>query len=158
MEVHGIASWDVAARWLDTVRIPVRLGVVSKSGPRVVSLWYLREDEMLWCATQQDAAILRYLTHESTVGFEVAVDAPPYRGVRGTATAVLDQTRGPEIIDRLVARYLTDKNQKLAGMLHKRRDSEVAVGLTITRITSWDFSARMVHEDSHWVLPPDAKL
>jgi len=153
MRVLGPGSFDDVARWLDTVKIPVRLGVMSKAGPQVVSLWFLREGEMLWCATHRDAAIVGYLATSTTVGFEVAVDAPPYRGVRGIATAVLDESRGPAMIDALLARNLTDKNLRLAQMLGARRDEEIAIGLTIERVTSWDFSARMVAEDPDWLVP-----
>lgn len=154
MRVDGVGSWADATRWLDAVRIPVRLGVASATGPRVVSLWYLREDETLWCATQRDAAIVTYLAATTTVGFEVAVDFPPYRGVRGTAEVVLDEARGPAMIDALAARYLTDRNRRLGDWLHQRRAGEVALGLMITRITSWDFSARMTTEDPDWLVPP----
>lgn len=157
MHVKGTGSWADAARWLDAVRIPVRLGVTSASGPRVVSLWYLREGETLWCATQRDAAIVQYVAHSTTVGFEVAVDFPPYRGVRGTAEARIDETRGPAMIDALIARYLTEKNRRLGQWLEQRRDEEVALALTITRLASWDFSARMTTEDPDWLVPPEAK-
>lgn len=154
MQVQGVGSWADAARWLDAVRIPVRLGVPSATGVSVVSLWYLREGETLWCATQRDAAIVTYLQATTTVGFEVAGDFPPYRGVRGTAEVALDEQRGPAMIDALVARYLTVRNRRLGDWLHQRRDEEVALGLTIRRITSWDFSARMTTEDPDWLLPP----
>lgn len=156
MRVNGVGSWVDAARWLDAVRIPVRIGVASAAGPRVVSLWYLREGETLWCATQRDAAILKYLAHSTTVGFEVAVDFPPYRGVRGTAEVTLDEARGPAMIDALIDRYVTEKNRRLGEWLHQRRDEEVAFGMTITRVTSWDFSPRMMAEDPDWLVPPDA--
>lgn len=154
MRVDGVGLWTDAARWLDAVRIPVRVGVATAAGPRVVSLWYQREGETLWCATQRDAAIVTYLHATTTVGFEVAVDFPPYRGVRGTAEVILDEARGPAMIDALVGRYLTDRNRRLGDWLHQRRDDEVAIGLTITRITSWDFSARMTTEDPDWLVPP----
>jgi hypothetical protein len=156
MRVYGPGAWEDAARWLDTVRIPVRLGVTSKAGPRVVSLWYLRDGDTLWCATQKDAALIGFLAHNTAVGYEVAADGPPYRGVRGTAEAHLDVARGPDMIEQLIARYLTDKNARLANWLQARRDDEVAICLTLKTVVTWDFSARMVPEDPTWLIPDGA--
>lgn len=153
MRVRGTWSRDGVFAWLDAVRIPIRLGVVGPDGPRVVSLWFLRDGETLWCATQHDALIVSYLRVNPTVGFEVAVDAPPYRGVRGVAVATIDVAAGPALIDRLSARYLTARNRRLAGWLDARRDGDVAIALAVREVSSWDFSARMVPEDSDWVVP-----
>lgn len=153
MQVQGAGSWADVTRWLDAVRIPSRLAVATATGLRVVSLWYLREGETLWCATQRDAVIVQYLTDATTVGFEVAVDFPPYRGVRGTAEVSLDEACGPAMIYALAARYLTERNRTLSDWLYQRRDTEAALRLRITTITSWHFSTRMATEDPNWLVP-----
>jgi hypothetical protein len=139
--------WNDAqiAAFLTESRIPLRLAVSDKSGcPRVVSLWFLPDDDgALWCATQAGAQVARFLRAEPRCGFEVAGDLPPYRGVRGTGLASLHPDRGEEILRRLLGRYGIAPDSKLAATLLAKADSEVAIRIAPARVSSWDFSARM---------------
>jgi hypothetical protein len=123
--------------------IPIRLATVGRSGPMVQSLWFDVHDTHLWCATQADALVVRRLREDPRCGFEVAADAPPYRGVRGTAAVTIVPDAGGAVLRRLLERYLGGTTSDLARWLLSREATEVALRITPRTVTSWDFTARM---------------
>lgn len=137
--------WDHSGveRFLEETVIPVRLATIGRSGPLVQSLWFLHDKGSLWCATQADAVVVRRLTADPRCGFEVAADAPPYRGVRGGATATIVADAAGKILPRLIERYLGSAPSPLGEWLLSRIDSEVAIRLDDLQISSWDYSSRM---------------
>jgi hypothetical protein len=138
--------WNKAeiAGFLAESCIPLRLAVTdSTGGPRVISLWFLPDADALWCATQATAQVVRFLGAEPRCGFEVAGDAPPYRGVRGTGIASLHPERGEDVLRRLLERYRIAPESPLATGLLAKADREVAIRIAPSRISSWDFSVRM---------------
>ncbi len=131
-------------RYLREIRIPLRLACLTPSGwPMVLSLWYLYRDKQLYCATQQSAKVVQYLRHRPECAFEISADQPPYCGVRGQALVTLDQTRGPEILQRLIVRYLGQSDLPLAQKLLARSENEVALVIKPSNIFTWNFSDRM---------------
>jgi hypothetical protein len=144
MRITGPWTVATAAAFLRDAVIPLRLSALSRNGtPVIVSLWFLPEETTLWCATRRDSNLAGWLGADSRCGFEVARDAPPYRGVRGQAHAALDMSAGPALLDRLMERYGIASGSTLAAMLSRRRADEVAIRLTPDRLSCWDYSARM---------------
>jgi nitroimidazol reductase NimA-like FMN-containing flavoprotein (pyridoxamine 5'-phosphate oxidase superfamily) len=130
--------------YLEQVRIPIRLASMTPGGwPMLISLWYLYQDGLLYCATQESARITRYIENDNRVAFEVAADDPPYCGVRGQAKARVDDQLGAEILEKLLVRYLGGTKNELAQKLLAKKDSEVAIVLDPKRIYTWDFRERM---------------
>lgn len=130
--------------YLGEIAIPVRLAVHdSTASPWVVSLWFLYEAGSLWCATNRNAKLVSYLQAHSQCGFEVAGDMPPYRGIRGKGRATIIPDRGAEMLNRLLARYGISPQSGLARSLLAKIDQEVAISITPSRISSWDFTERM---------------
>jgi len=137
---------DEIEKYLAEMTIPMRLSCVSDSGwPLVLSLWYLYEDGHFYCATQASAKVVDYLEQDSRCAFEVAGDQPPYRGVRGQATAVILPDQGLEILSRLLIRYLGSIDNPLAQKLLSRSTPEVALRITPVNHTTWDFTTRMIN-------------
>lgn len=131
-------------QFLTESKIPLRLATNTVSSwPVVVSLWFVPLGGSLWCATQDSAVITGHLKHDSRCGFEVAPDQPPYRGVRGRATATLHPSRGEEILLILLDRYLGGTDSPLARRLLSKSGSEVAIEIVPTSVHSWDFRERM---------------
>jgi hypothetical protein len=131
--------------FLEKVRIPIRLACKTKMDwPMIVSLWFLHQDGLLYCATQKSAKIIDYLQNDARCAFEIAEDRPPYCGIRGQARAKIDDTLGVEILERLLVRYLGGIDSDLAKKLLAKSQSEVAIVLDPIRIFSWDFSDRMI--------------
>lgn len=131
-------------KFLSEIRIPIRIACKTITDwPIVISLWFLYQDGLLYCATQKSAKIIEYLQYDARCGFEIAEDRPPYCGIRGQATAQINDKLGVEILEKLLVRYLGDANNDLAKKLLANRDTEVAIVLKPVRIYTWDFSDRM---------------
>jgi hypothetical protein len=132
------------AHYLETAEIPLRLACTMETNwPIVLSLWYLFEDDALYCATPESAKVVAYLQANPRCSFEVASDLPPYCGVRGRALASIDGQRGWEILERLLLRYLGSLDNNLAKNLLARSDPEVAIRLEPQSLYTWNFSQRM---------------
>lgn len=139
-----VKSLSEVQEFLETVHIPIRLACKTKTGwPAVVSLWYLHQDGLLYCATQRSAKIVSYLEYDPRCAFEISEDYPPYCGIRGQARASIDSCLGAAVLKKLLVRYLGDSQNPLAKNLLARSDAEVAIVLEPIRIFSWDFSERM---------------
>ena len=130
--------------FLETSRIPLRLACITQKGwPHVLSLWYLYENGSLFCATQKSAKLISHLESSPRCAFEVAGDQPPYRGVRGKGTVLLLPQRGPQMLERLIEKYLAGADTPLGKSLLSRADTEVAIEIRAIRIFAWDYSRRM---------------
>lgn len=136
------AADEIEQYLLDTI-IPVRIATIGSSGPMVQSLWFIYDEDALWCATQSDAVVVRRLRADPRCGFEVAADSPPYRGVRGRGRATIETDAAASILPRLIDRYLGSQSTPLGNWLMSRLDGEVAVRITDLTVTSWDYSGRM---------------
>ena len=137
--------WDLAAieSFLAETVIPVRIASAGRTSPLVQSLWFLFEDDAIWCCTQREAVLTRRVLADPRCGFEVSGDQPPYRGVRGTAKAELLPDRAADVLPRLIQRYLGETPNQLADWLLSRLDREVAIRLHDLRVTTFDFTERM---------------
>jgi len=143
-KIRGPWSETEMRRFLDQVRVPVRLACNGRSGhPVLASLWYLREGDRLWCATQRDARVAALLERDPACAFDVSLESVPYRGLRGQARATLHDERGEEILRRLIDRYLGASKPRLAESLLSRAATETAITIEPWSIVSWDFSERM---------------
>lgn len=144
--IASSSVWDEPQirRFLAECVIPIRLACLdSKGSPLICSLWFLYDDNALWCATQQSASLARILQAAPQCGFEVAPEAMPYRGVRGQGLASLSAEQGSAVLLRLIDRYLGDRESDFARWLLARAADEVAIKITPAYFTSWDFSRRM---------------
>lgn len=138
-------SWDLPAieEFLHSAVIPIRLATQGAEGPLVQSLWFLFHDSALWCCTQQDSVVAKRLRRDPRCGFEIAGDHPPYRGVRGRGVATLESGPAPDLLERLIGRYLPEGESPLAAWLRSRVSDEVAVRMGALTVSSWDYSSRM---------------
>ena len=142
----SIGPWspDQVERFLQEIRVPIRVACNTASGhPLLASLWFVPLNGALWCATQRTARVASLLVKDPRCGFEVSVEAPPYRGVRGSGLAILHADRGEEILRILIDRYVGGSNSKLARLLLARVENEVAIELQPETLVSWDYQARM---------------
>jgi nitroimidazol reductase NimA-like FMN-containing flavoprotein (pyridoxamine 5'-phosphate oxidase superfamily) len=144
MRQKGPWSSNQIQEFFQTSRIPIRIACNGASGhPLLASLWFVPLDGTLWCATQRRASVASLLARDPRCAFEVSVETPPYRGVRGTGLATLHDERGEEILRILIERYLGDTNSKLANFLLARVDRETAIGIEPKTLVSWDYQERM---------------
>ena len=144
MKHKGPWSGDQIQRFLRNTRIPARIACNGASGhPVLASLWFVPQDGKLWCATQRGASVVSLLTRDPRCAFEVSVETPPYRGVRGTGVATLHEDRGEEMLRVLIERYHGGTDSKLASLLLAHAKQEVAIGIEPRTLVSWDYQERM---------------
>jgi hypothetical protein len=144
MRRKGPWSTEQTERFLEESRAPIRLACNGASGhPVLASPWFVPLDGELWCATQRTAKVVSHLSRDPRCAFEVSVESPPYRGVRGPGVATLDEHRGEEILRMLIERYLGDSTSRLAGFLLARVEHETAIAIEPQTLVSWDYWERM---------------
>ncbi len=130
--------------FFESVCIPLRLSCKTESGwPYILSLWFLYQNEKIYCATQESSRVVAYLLNNPKCAFEVAADDPPYCGVRAQAIANVNKTLGVAILEQLLQRYLGGLESSLAKELLSMRDQEVAIVLDPVSVYKWDYSKRM---------------
>jgi nitroimidazol reductase NimA-like FMN-containing flavoprotein (pyridoxamine 5'-phosphate oxidase superfamily) len=131
-------------KYLMDIRIPLRLACSnSNDWPVVLSLWFEYRQGLLYCASNRKAKVIAYLQDNPRCAFEVAGDQPPYCGVRGQGIVTLDDSRGAEVLERLLKRYLGDLDNTLAQKLLSRRQNEVAIVIEPVKLFAWNFTERM---------------
>jgi len=144
MEIRsGPWSSSQITEYLQQTAIPIRVASIGTVGPLVQSLWFTFDNASLWCCTQQDSVLANRLARDPRVGFEIASDLPPYRGVRGRGIAELHTNAAAGLLPGLITRYLGTESSDLATWLLSRVDTEVAIEIRDLHLTSWDYTPRM---------------
>ena len=124
--------------------IPVRLACNTSDGfPLLTSLWFFYEEGSLFCATHEKSAVAKYLLEDSRCAFEIAVNEPPYKGVRGQGNAHLTRENAGNVLEKLISRYLGGASSELAQWLLGRSKEEYAIRIQPEWISSWDYTERM---------------
>ena len=95
------------------------------------------------CATQRTASVVSHLRRDPRCAFDVSVESPPYRGVRGPGLATLHDDRGEEILRTLMDRYLENPPSRLTDFLLARAANETAIAIEPQTLVSWDYRERM---------------
>jgi nitroimidazol reductase NimA-like FMN-containing flavoprotein (pyridoxamine 5'-phosphate oxidase superfamily) len=125
-------------------KIPIRIAFTNPKGtPSIISLWYEQIDSKIYCATQKSAKIVSYLRKNPVCGFEIASDQPPYKGSRGEGTVKILESRGKEILEILIEKYLGKKESKLSRYLKNNSEKEVVIEINPQKISNYDYSKRM---------------
>ena len=146
----GPWSQQEIEQFLAEIVIPLRIACVGADGfPRVVSVWFLFRDGHLLSVSHQDSSLVALLRADAKVGFEVARELPPYRGVRGQGVAMLTYEGAGAVLDEVLQRYLGGTDSDLARWLLSRRDEEVLISIEPERLFSWDYRERMGTANSH---------
>jgi len=140
------SAWNAAqaVEFLDATRVPLRLSTLDAEGfPHITSLWSLYVDGHWLCCTQRSALACQHLRRNPRVGFEVAVCAPPYRGLSGQGEASVLDEDATALLEQLADRFLEGRDRRLRQWLLSRVSTEVIIRITPRRVTSWDFRRRM---------------
>ena len=131
--------------YLSGTTLPCRLACTTADGyPHVMSLWYLYRDGQLWFSVQRNAKLTQWLSDNPRCGFEIAVNEPPYLGVRGRGTATTVQAADDTVLRGLIDRFLGDENPGLANWLLSRTATEITLTVRPHWLTAWDYRTRMV--------------
>lgn len=144
--LSGKSAWSAerVEEFLLSYRVPLRVAVQTDSGfPLLCSLWFSYHEGKLLCATQKDAALVRHLEVNSACAFELAPNEPPYFGVRGRGRVEMTTEGAQDQLEKLIDRYLGDRESSLAQWLLGRAHEEVRLVIEPVWLTSWDYSERM---------------
>jgi nitroimidazol reductase NimA-like FMN-containing flavoprotein (pyridoxamine 5'-phosphate oxidase superfamily) len=129
---------------LEEQKIPIRLSCFNTNGyPCVISLWFKILNGKILCATRPNAKIVKYLSKNNLVGFEIASDKSPYRGIRGNGSCQIKQNEGKQVLQILVSKYLGQGNSELRTFLLKNANDEVALEITPHNLFQYDYTKRM---------------
>jgi nitroimidazol reductase NimA-like FMN-containing flavoprotein (pyridoxamine 5'-phosphate oxidase superfamily) len=140
------SAWNAgqAIEFLEATRVPLRLSTLDAEGyPHITSLWSLYVDGHWLCCTQRSALACLHLRQNPRVGFEIAVCAPPYRGLSGQGEARVLEEDATTVLEKLADRFLEGRDRRLRQWLLSRVSTEVIIRITPRRVTSWDFQRRM---------------
>ncbi|MFX0170911.1 MAG: pyridoxamine 5'-phosphate oxidase family protein [Candidatus Hodarchaeota archaeon] len=131
--------------YLIQAKIPLRLSVLTESGwPIILSLWYAYAEGKILLATPNKAKIVRFLRNNPKCAFEISNEKPPYCGIRGQAKAKIIESKGNEVLEKLLQRYMKEGiGSPLAKRLLSRKVEEIAIELTPINLFTWNFSDRM---------------
>ena len=146
MHIKSASSWneEQVTRFLKDAELPVRLAFSDANGlPRVCSLWYRYDYGALYCASHQNAYLVKQLQRNNKLSFEVSTNDYPYKGVRGQGMAELTRENAEQVLAGLIQKYLGNSNQQLASWLMSRVAEEYVIKVTLRAVNAWDFSSRM---------------
>ena len=129
---------------LENCRYPLRLAFTDNAGfPRIASLWYKFDKGNFYCVTHKQSWIVSQLQARANVGYEIASNEPPYKGVRGIGTVKIYPLGNDPLLEQLLCRYTGNTDSDVARFLLNRRADEWVIELTPLKQTSWDYSERM---------------
>ena len=147
MKISKSSAWDQNRifSFLSENTIPVRLAVIQDKHPLICSVWFSVDAETLVirCVSHGKSQLIKSLMADPNVGFEIALNAPPYKGVRGKGNATLTKENVSDTLHEVIVRFLGNTNSNLARWLLGRADEEYVIEITPSWITSWDYSERM---------------
>jgi nitroimidazol reductase NimA-like FMN-containing flavoprotein (pyridoxamine 5'-phosphate oxidase superfamily) len=144
MQANILLNDTKIEQFLNKSKIPIRLSLKSTSGwPTILSLWYIYNEGSIWCATKENALVIKYLKVNPRCAFEIAGDSPPYRGIRGQGKATLIKEKGIEVLKLLLNRYLGGIDSPLAKNLLDKAENEIAIKILPINIFKWDYTKRM---------------
>ena len=127
--VRSLADSEITTL-LSDLASPVRLASHSPNGfPLISTLWFLYEDGVFWCITQQRTLLRRNLAANPRCAFEIALDDQRFKLLRGQGLATLDLTEGARVTERMITRYLGNPNGSTAAAMRKQIPTEYAIAI-----------------------------
>ncbi|CAH0991221.1 hypothetical protein SIN8267_01323 [Sinobacterium norvegicum] len=140
------SDWDLAAieQFLRVQNTPMRIAVMDSDGfPMICSVWHQYRQGNIYAVAHKNSKLIRKLQQTPQCAFEVALNKPPYKGVRGQAVATIGEQDAASQLDDLLNRFIGDGYDQLRTFLSSRGEDERVITLTLGKITAWDFSGRM---------------
>ncbi|CAA0082281.1 Uncharacterised protein [BD1-7 clade bacterium] len=133
--------------YLSGSQVPIRVACMTTNEtanvPLVASHWFTYNAGLLYCVIHKQSVFCKHLNANPSVGFEIAGDVMPYKGIRGQGVAHFDPKNTEKLLKAALQKYRVEPQTKLASFLLGRLPEEVAIAITPRWLTSWDFSDRM---------------
>ena len=127
--VRSLAESEITTLLRDLAS-PVRLASQSPNGfPLISTLWFIYEDGVFWCITQQRTLLRRNLAANPRCAFEIGLDGQRFKLLRGQGLATLDLADGGRVTERMINRYLGDPNGSIAATMRTQISTEYAIAI-----------------------------
>ena len=147
MKISNSSAWNQSRifSFLSENTIPIRLAVIQDKHLLICSVWFSVDPETLVisCVSHRKSQLVKSLMADPRVGFEIALNEPPYKGVRGKGNAKLTQENVSNTLHEVIVHFLGSPDSNLARWLLGRAEEEYVIKITPSWITSWDYSERM---------------
>lgn len=144
---RGPWSEEQAEHFLRHATVPMRVAANTADGfPVIVSLWFVYRDGILHAACPPESRLLTHLRSDPRCAIEIAVNEPPYMGLRGRAIAEIVDYAGGPVLKALLHRYLGERDaagSRLSQRLLQSADDEIALRIKPISLGSWDYTERM---------------
>jgi len=142
-DLRGPWAWNEARTFLETATVPIRVAANGAGGfPVIVPLWFQWAQDHFWLAVKPSAAIAALLERDPRCAFDISVEDPPYKGVRGHGNATV-VPEGFPVLEALVDRYVGEGAPNFRSWLLNRSKDESAIKIHPIKLIAWDFSGRM---------------
>ena len=123
--------------------MPLRLAVQGKEGfAQIISLWYQYRDGCFYSVTRDSGWVLEQLKTSNQVGFEIAANTPPYKGIRGAGRLSV-QALQDNLHEQLMDHYLGGRQSDFARWLLSYKSSGMVIEIKPDNITTWDYTDKM---------------
>jgi hypothetical protein len=127
--VRSLAASELTTLLRDLAR-PVRLASLSPNGfPLISTLWFIYENDVFWCITQQRTLLRRNLTANPRCAFEIGLDGQRFKLLRGQGLATLDLADGGRVTECMINRYLGDPGGPIAVAMRTQIPTEYAIAI-----------------------------
>lgn len=127
--VRSLAENEIGTLLRDLAS-PVRLASQSPNGfPLISTLWFIYEEGVFWCITQQRTLLRRNLAANPRCAFEIGLDGQRFKLLRGQGLATLDLADGGRVTERMINRYLGDPNGSIATIMRAQIATEYAIAI-----------------------------
>lgn len=133
-DVPGFSQSGIE-EFLRVSKLPLRLATVDEKGePSIHPVWYHYEDNKLYFFTGKKSRKAQNITQTGKVYFSIDTEAPPYRGVKGKATAVIirDIAKSERVAENIVRKYMGSLDNPIGRSLKEdtRSGSDVVIEMT----------------------------
>ena len=128
--VRSLADSEFITLLRDLAR-PVRVASISANGfPLITTLWFIYEDGIFWCITQERTLLRRNLVANPRCAFEISLNkGQRFKLLRGQGLASLDLADGKRMTERMINRYLDDPNGSIASAMRRQAATEYAIAI-----------------------------
>ena len=123
--------------------MPIRFAVQGEGGfAKIISLWYQYRDGCFYSVTHDSSWVLHQLKTNNQVGFEIAANTPPYKGIRGVGHLSVSALRD-DLQEQLIDHYLGSRQSDFARWLLSYKAGEMVIQIKPEKMSTWDYTEKM---------------
>ena len=122
---------------------PIRLAVQGEDrAAKIISLWYQYRDGCFYSVTHDSSWVVQQLKTNNQVGFEIAANTPPYKGIRGIGRLSVSELQD-DLQEQLLDHYLGSRHSDFACWLLSHKAGEMVIEIRPEKISTWNYTEKM---------------